>query len=76
MVLSPNPTNNLFTLIARSSSNEPLTVRVMDAAGRIAHEIKGRPNQSFTFGDGLLSGIYMVEVRQGKVVKTIKAVKE
>jgi hypothetical protein len=33
------------------------------------------PKQTFAIGNDLKSGVYMIEVRQGKHVKTVKVVK-
>ena len=74
-VLSPNPSNSRFNLIAHSSNREPVNVRVIDARGRVVYEVKSMPEQSITFGEELVSGLYLVEVSQGNVMKTIKAVK-
>ena len=73
--LSPNPSSSQFSLSARGSSQQPVFVRVVDANGRIVYDTKGQPGQTFTFGDNLSSGLYMIEVRQGDEIKTVKAVK-
>ena len=73
--LSPNPSSNQFTLKAHSGNMQPVSVRVLDANGRKVYEAKGMPEQSFRFGEMWMSGLYLVEVRQGEEVKTVKAVK-
>ncbi len=73
--LSPNPSINQFMLIAHSSSAQSVTIRVMDAVGRSVYKAKGQVGQSFRFGDQLSNGLYLVEVRQGDEVRTVKAVK-
>ena len=75
IVLSPNPSSNQFTLTTHSMSKKPVFVRVLDAKGGVVNEFNGQPEQTFKFGEKLMDGIYLVEVRQGENVKTIKAVK-
>ena len=73
--LLPNPSSYQFTLRANSSTMEPVSIRVMDANGKIVYQAKGMSYQSFKFGETFSNGIYMIEVRQGNSVKTFKAVK-
>ncbi len=75
--LLPNPSASQFRLVAHSGNTaESVSVRVIDANGRSVYETKGQPEQSFMFGDKLSNGLYMIEVRQGNEVKTIKAMKQ
>ena len=73
--LSPNPSNYQFLLKAKSNSTQQLTIRVIDANGRTVYETKGPPDQLYKFGETLNNGLYLIEVRQGDKVKTLKAVK-
>ena len=73
--LWPNPSSSFFRLIVHSANMQPVYVRVIDANGRSVYETKGQPEQSFMFGDKLLNGLYLIEVKQGKEVKTLKAIK-
>ena len=73
--LSPNPSSSRFRLVVHSANMQPVIVRVIDATGRSVYETKGQAEQSFMFGDNLLNGIYLIEVRQGDEVKTVKAMK-
>ena len=50
-------------------------IRVLDVNGKTLFADKGLPNQSFRFGESFISGTYLVEIRQGEEVKTLKAVK-
>ena len=59
-----------------SSSNEPISIRIMDANGTV---LKVNPvvmkGSAFKFGSELIGGTYFAEVRQGanrQVVKLIK----
>ena len=71
--LSPNPANNQFRLML-PVSDKAATVRVFDINGKTLYTTK-TASQSITFGQNFAPGIYMVEVRQGENVKTLKAVK-
>ena len=75
VTLSPNPSTNQFTLIAKGGNMQPVSIRVIDVNGKAVYEAKGQQEQSFRFGSNLSNGLYLVEVRQGDVVKTMKVVK-
>jgi len=71
----PNPTKTEFSLFIESPSSEPVNVRVLDMSGKTIYHTKGSVNQTYRFGQMFLSGIYLVEITQGKNIKTIKIVK-
>ena len=71
----PNPTGNVFNLNVKSASKDKIDIKVLDINGKIAYRAKGFPGQTFHFGEKLMTGTYLVEVRQGEEVKTLKAVK-
>ncbi len=74
--LSPNPSPNQFTLVAKGRSlTESVWVRVMDINGKNIYQTKVRADQTLRFGNEFAPGIYMVEVRQGNDVKMMKVVK-
>ena len=73
--LSPNPSRSNFALRVYSAKNETVQLRVLDVNGKVVYTAKSQPEQAFTFGNELPNGLYMVEVRQGEEVKTVKAVK-
>lgn len=73
--IAPNPTGNVFNLQVKAPKQESINLRVLDVNGRTAFIAKGMPGQVFHFGEQLKAGNYLVEVRQGKEVKTVKAVK-
>ncbi len=75
VAISPNPTGNFFNVQVKAPKQESITIRVMDVNGKIHFSAKGMPEQVFHFGEQLISGTYLVEVRQGEEVKTVKAVK-
>jgi subtilisin family serine protease len=74
-LLYPNPSNSQFSLQVKSAKNETVQVRVIDVTGKVVHQVLSASTQPIRFGGGLSTGMYIVEVRQGKEVKTLKAVK-
>ena len=73
--LSPNPATTNFTLSIRSVKQESVQVRVIDINGKTIYATKGLPEQTYRFGQSFAPGMYLIEVRQGDEVKTLKAVK-
>jgi hypothetical protein len=71
----PNPTNTDFKLNINSSYLETVKVTVYDMTGKAVKYFTFGPKQNFAIGNDLKSGVYTIEVRQGKHVKTIKVVK-
>ncbi|HEY1114071.1 MAG TPA: family 10 glycosylhydrolase [Chitinophagaceae bacterium] len=72
----PNPTTGRFTLLIQSASDTPLTIRVMDAAGRIVESRSGvAANGTLSFGSQYRPGVYYIEVKQGDALQTLKLVK-
>ena len=71
----PNPTGNVFNVQVKAPKQESINIRVLDVNGRTAFAAKGMPGQVLHFGEQLKAGTYLVEVRQGEEVKTVKAVK-
>jgi len=75
--LSPNPTTNYFMLQVISSDRKtPVTVRVMNALGKMIETQQGTAEEMYRFGNSYINGTYFVEVIQGenrKVVQGIKA---
>ena len=63
-------------MIARSSDEHALNVIVYDITGKIVERRLNAPaNGNFQVGSQLGSGVYIVEVRQGKRKETVKLVK-
>ena len=75
LVLTPNPSNQQFTLRVFTENKQAVQLRVLDVNGKTLYTAKGSPDQAFKFGDTFVPATYLVEVRQGDVVKTLKAVK-
>ena len=72
----PNPSNSQFVLQVNSASNEPVTIRIFDAAGKTHQLMSNVPANSVKlFGSELHQGIYFAEVLQGEHRETIKLLK-
>jgi uncharacterized protein (TIGR02145 family) len=79
--LYPNPTTNEFKLLIKNNtvvgSNKPskAIIKVIDLQGRMMKSFTTNTNQAIAIGNELKAGVYIVEVRVGEEVKTIRAVK-
>ena len=71
----PNPSGNVFNVKVKAPKEKSIMLRVFDVNGRTAYTTKGMPGQIFHFGEQLRLGTYLVEVKQGNEVNTIKVVK-
>lgn len=76
VTVTPNPSNGYFNLKLKSASNEMVSVSVMDASGRLVSTATTAGNQTFRIGNGLEPGIYIVQLKQGKLQKTVRLVKQ
>ena len=74
--ISPNPTENVFRIQVNSSSNEPITLRILDMNGSVksVHKFLSKDNV-ITVGGDLIGGIYLAEVIQGNSRLVNKLVK-
>ncbi|HZG99938.1 MAG TPA: T9SS type A sorting domain-containing protein, partial [Flavisolibacter sp.] len=72
----PNPSTHQFTLITETASQQMLTIKVSDAAGRIIEKrSQVVPNSTLTIGAGYRPGVYFVELMQGKDQVILKLIK-
>jgi len=74
--VTPNPTNNYFTLDVESGSKEKIVVIVYDVLGRKVKHIENSEGQLIRFGGDLKVGVYVAIVRQGNNTRTVKLVKQ
>lgn len=72
----PVPTETEFTLSTETQSKEEILVRVFDINGRQVYWSKGPATKQYRFGEMFVSGIYLVEVRQGKQKSVMKIIKQ
>ena len=78
----PNPTAHSFKLVLKKEKSSLLVskttmakARVFDIQGRLVKSFTIRSDNAISFGDELKTGVYMVEVREGDKVKTLRVVK-
>ncbi len=71
----PNPSINDFKLAITPVSREVIIVRVLDLSGRELSRTNVQPYETVSLGNHLKAGAYMIEVRQGKQVKTTRVTK-
>ena len=71
----PNPTTNNFNLEVVTFDQQKIDINIYDVLGRLLFKDKILPNQIIKVGESLKTGAYLIEVRQGKKLKTTKALK-
>ena len=71
----PNPTANAFQMFVKTPTASKITMLVLDVQGRLIKTISFNSDETIAFGNDLKSGVYMVEVREGNVLKTVRVVK-
>ena len=71
----PNPSRSGFTLNVNGTSQQKISMQVVDVYGRIVESRQVNANSITRFGDRYRSGIYFVRVMQGRLHKEIKLVK-
>lgn len=73
----PNPSTSSFTIIPQSPSNTTVTLRVIDAVGRVIETRTGiSPNSTLQIGIEYPPGMYYAIVMQGKERVVLKPVKQ
>jgi hypothetical protein len=71
----PNPSQGLFNVQLSGAASEAVNVRILDAQGRYIKSIRSISNTTISLGSDLKAGAYLLEVRQGSSVKTVRVVK-
>jgi hypothetical protein len=76
VLVMPNPSSTYFTLKLSSRFQTPVNMRVVDASGRVI-EAKQQlsPNSTLQIGHNYVSGIYIVEMIQGNLRKSVQLIK-
>jgi hypothetical protein len=72
---SPNPSCGSFLVVVESTSNEEITIHVLNSAGKIIETKKAIPYQTMPFGNTYRPGLYYIEVIQGAKKTTTKLLK-
>jgi len=71
----PNPSRSDFTILLESKSEEPVQLKVISMYGKTVHLVSGSATQEYRFGTNFASGMYLLQVTQGKATATVKLVK-
>jgi hypothetical protein len=72
----PNPTDYYFNVKVKSQSKETVEIRMYDGLGKVVQQDRGAPGQTYRFGDHVVGGMYIIEVRRPGQIATIKVVKK
>jgi|GEM_PF-696204 len=72
----PNPSEKTFTLHVASTSEELISVRILDVFGRELLALIMRNDETVSFGDNLKSGMYIAEICQGSNRKRVKLIRK
>ena len=75
MQIFPNPSTNEFKLHVNTLEKAPISVRIMDANGRMMKKINMMPYDAIIFGNEFKAGVYWIEVIQAKNTITQRVVK-
>ena len=76
VMVSPNPSTSNFELYTSSSIDATIEVKVFDVNGRLICQPVISYDQITKFGNDFPRGIFLVQVRQGEILKTIKIIKQ
>ncbi len=71
----PNPSVSDFKMQVITAGKDVVNVRVLDLQGRAIRTLVVMPYETVSIGNELKAGTYMLEVRQGKEVKTTRLIK-
>ena len=72
----PNPTTSSYQLYVQTSQlSQTIKAKVFDVQGRLMKVLSFNSNETIAFGSELKAGVYMVQVREGDKVKTVRVVK-
>ena len=71
----PNPTTSNFNVQVLTAGKENIKARILDMQGRQIKSITINPYETITIGAELKAGSYIIEVRQGKNIKTTRILK-
>ncbi len=73
--VAPNPSSAAFRISIFSTSNEPVTIRLIDVSGRTLEILNATGNKIISLGSNLIGGTYFAEIMQGKNRQTVKLIK-
>ena len=76
-VVTPNPSSSQFTIGISSSSDAPVTLKILDMAGKILEVKTGlSPNGTVQVAGTYRPGIYFAELIQGDKKVRLKLLKQ
>ncbi|GAO43106.1 hypothetical protein FPE01S_02_02100 [Flavihumibacter petaseus NBRC 106054] len=76
VMISPNPSNNMFTVQLRGNNQEPMSVQVFDVNGKLKEKLAVAANSVIQVGGLYPAGVYVINVVQGKEQRVVKVVKQ
>ncbi|MGG7033741.1 MAG: T9SS type A sorting domain-containing protein [Flavobacterium sp.] len=73
----PNPSSANFKLNYISSNNEDVEITTYDFTGKLieSHHVEYDEIDNQQIGDEYNAGIYMISLKQGEIIKTVKVIK-
>ncbi|HEX6179836.1 MAG TPA: putative Ig domain-containing protein, partial [Chitinophagaceae bacterium] len=71
----PNPAPHYFTLVIQTSNKEPISINVRDASGKLIERRSIETPRTLRIGNEYRTGVYFVDVIQGRERVTIKLIK-
>ena len=72
----PNPSTSSFQLFVKSPLHtQMVTARIFDVNGKFYKTMTFSSDETIAFGNDLKPGMYMVEIREGNLLKTVKVMK-
>jgi hypothetical protein len=71
----PNPTTSSYHLFVKSNHTSTVNARVFDAQGRLVKTFRFNSSETIAFGNEFKAGVYIIELREGKELKTVRVVK-
>ena len=73
----PNPSKSKFNIQLNTLNNfDDVSIYVYDLNGRLVHKDRMEPNLTYSFGDNLRAGMYLVKLNYGSEYKTMRLIKE
>jgi hypothetical protein len=72
----PNPTKSSFSMQVVSGSEGPIEFTLRDVTGRLISKENIMNLQTVNFGDKLLPGVYLVQIKQGNNSRILRIMKQ
>ncbi|HWB27877.1 MAG TPA: sulfatase-like hydrolase/transferase [Chitinophagaceae bacterium] len=72
----PNPSGSYFVMVYKTTDiRQPIYLSVVNVYGKRVFSVEVPAGQTYTFGNNLLAGVYMVQVVQGSEIRRMKLIK-